>query len=708
MFRNRSAARGVLPLLAAALAFTAAFAFLPRPAAAAGLLIADGGLGGVLAIESHEVEVHIDNGVAVTRVEQVFRNTENRTVEALYTFPVPKQASVSGFSMWIGGREMVGEVVEKEKARQIYESYKQQNRDPGLLEQKDYKTFELRIFPIGPGAEQRVQITYYQELDFDAEWATYVYPLATVAKPGLDSRAQGRFAMNFAVRSEVPIEELLSPSHPTDFAVAKRGSHGMEASLETAGGDLNRDVVVAYRAARAHTGLDLVSSKPDGEDGFFLLTLTAGDELAGNGAGQGATDYLFLLDVSGSMSEDGKLAQSRGSLAAFIEGLGDNDRFEVLAFNIDPQPLFGQLESGAVANKAAARDFLESRRAGGGTQLRPALEAAWRYKDPQRPLVLVLLSDGMTEQQERGELLRLLSQRPSGVRFFAIGVGNEVNRPLLEQLSTEAGGLAAFVSAGDDFQRQAQAFRRKLLRPAAAKPRIEFEGGGVYDLEPATLPDLYHGAPVRLYGRYRQPGSAVVVLKATVDGRPLERRIPIDLPSGAGDHPEIERMWALKRVDRLEKEADAKGGRDRATVDEIVRLGEAFSIVTEHTSFLVLENDGEYQRWKIERRNALRLERDRAAQAGRDGELEKLRQKARAELGPHPFEKLAQDLREALPQRDRAPAPAARPARGFDVDFGGGSSGGGGATRGGGGAWDGRAALLLVLFAGLVMLRRRA
>ena len=113
-------------------------------------------------------------------------NTENRMVEALYTFPVPKGASVSNFSMWIGGKEMIGEVVEKERAREIYESYKQTRRDPGLLEQVDYKRFEMRIFPIPAGAEQRVKLTYYQELDTDHDWATYVYPLATVSRPGID------------------------------------------------------------------------------------------------------------------------------------------------------------------------------------------------------------------------------------------------------------------------------------------------------------------------------------------------------------------------------------------------------------------------------------------------------------------------------------------------------------------------------------------
>src|SRR5207253_2728404 len=121
----------------------------PR-ARAAGLLVADGGLGGALEIKEHSAKVTINNGIAVTEVTQVFVNTENRPVEALYTFPVPRGASVSNFSMWINGKEMTGEVLEKQKAHQIYDSNKQRRRDPGLLEQTDYRTFEMRIFPIGP------------------------------------------------------------------------------------------------------------------------------------------------------------------------------------------------------------------------------------------------------------------------------------------------------------------------------------------------------------------------------------------------------------------------------------------------------------------------------------------------------------------------------------------------------------------------------
>ncbi len=265
--------------LLSALCLTLVIGSLISPAAhGAGLLVADGGFGGVLEIEEHSAQVTIKNGIAVTQVTQVFRNTENRVVEALYTFPVPEGASVANFSMWINGKEMVGEVVEKERARQIYESYKQTRRDPGLLEQVDYKTFEMRIFPIAAGAEQRVEITYYQELDFDHDRATYVYPLATTTQEA-DSATRGRFALDLDVKSEVPIVKLESPSHGDEFVVVAHTEAYHQASLETTGGDLDRDLVLTYEVSRPFTGLDLLTSRVDGEDGFFQLTLTAGEEL---------------------------------------------------------------------------------------------------------------------------------------------------------------------------------------------------------------------------------------------------------------------------------------------------------------------------------------------------------------------------------------------------------------------------------------------
>lgn len=637
---------------------------------AAGLLIADGGLGGVLEIEEHNVRVTINNGVAVTRVTQVFRNTEKRQVEALYTFPVPRGASVANFSMWINGREMVGEVVEKKRARRIYDSYKKKRRDPGLLEQVDYKTFEMRIFPIAAGARQKVEIVYYQELGVDNDQVTYVYPLATVTRRDVDARATGKFAIDVDIKSAAPITSVDSPSHPDGFVVARQGDTLVQASLESAGGSLASDVVVHYALSRPRTGIDLITSRTPGQDGTFMLTLTAGRELAKKNAGM---DYVFLLDISGSMAHDGKLVTSKHAVEAFIDELDDEDRFEVMTFNVSPHTLFGALRPADVGARQQARAFLSSRQARGGTVLAPAMTTAYRYSDPDRTLNVVILSDGMTEQKERRALLTLIGSRPRNTRVFCIGVGNEVNRPLLEQLADDSGGLAAFISRGDDFKRQARAFRRKLMHPVATGLDIRFDGIQVYDVEPRILPNLYHGAPVRIYGRYKGSGTARVTLKASVQGLELDQTTELPFPAEDAGNPEIERMWAFKRVSRLLKKADRTGTREQVAA-EVIRLAEEYSIVTEYTSFLVLENDAEYKRWKIQRRNAERLDRDRRAQAGRQEALEAIRRKALADLGPRPARVSGNG---APPAAGQSPAPAAQPSpapavrpRSRVVDFG--------------------------------------
>lgn len=599
------------------------------PVPAAGLLIADGGFGGTLEIVEHDVRVTINNGIAVTEVTQIFRNRENRQVEALYTFPVPQGASVSNFSMWINGREMVGEVVEKERAREIYNSYKQRKRDPGLLEQTSYKTFEMRIFPIAPDARQKVQIIYYQELEFDHDWATYVYPLASTTGRQVDSSVQRRFSVAVDVKSAIPFTAVESPSHAEDFLIVDHTDTYFEASLENREGDLARDVVLAFRVTRPVTGLDLLASKTGGEDGYFALTLTAGEELEKMQTG---ADYVFILDISGSMADQGKLSTSVNSLQAFVNALGEEDRFEIVTFNKRPYTLFNELVGAGKDTVPRAVSFLNSQEARGGTSLQPALAAAYKYAASDRVLNTVILSDGMTEQDERRVLMEMIRSRPGNVRVFCIGVGNEINRSLLQQMAEDAGGLAAFLSRGDNFERQAKAFRRKLLHPVATGLQISFAGVETYDIEPENIPNLYHGMPVRMYGRYRKSGTVEVQVRAEVNGRVVATTAQLTFPAEEDTNPEIERMWAWHRMEHLKREHEISGS--RSLVDEIIRLGEGYSITSEHTSFLVLENDGEYQRWKIERRNAARIQRDRAAQSRLRRELEALRTRAMENIGP--------------------------------------------------------------------------
>jgi Ca-activated chloride channel family protein len=171
-------------------------------------------------------------------------------------------------------------------------------------------------------------------------------------------------------------------------------------------------------------------------------------------------------------------------------------------------------------------------------------------------------------------------------------------------------------------------------------------------------------------------------VQAFVDGRLTDQTVEVDIPEIDEQNPQIERMWAWHKVQGLLREADRTGSR-RSVVDEVVRLGEAYSIATEYTSFIVLENDGEYRRWKIDRRNALRLQRDRSTHEALRQRLQDLRAQALSDLGPAPPEQRLASATPTARSSPVAPQPRTQPPppppprqqrrRGFDLDFGGGA-----------------------------------
>src|SRR5580704_9939420 len=120
-----------------------------------------------LALVNHRVQIALEDQVAVTHVEQSFRNSTSQALEATYLFPVPHGASVTKFSMWVNGRETKGELLDAPQARQIYNDIVRRLKDPGLLEYVDSNTFRLRVFPIAPHSDQKVSLTYSSVLTRD-------------------------------------------------------------------------------------------------------------------------------------------------------------------------------------------------------------------------------------------------------------------------------------------------------------------------------------------------------------------------------------------------------------------------------------------------------------------------------------------------------------------------------------------------------------
>ena len=182
------------------------------------------------------VEVAIVGQVATTKVEQSYRTTTDRDLEAEYIFPLPAGASVRDFSMWVGGKRFKGEAVDAKAARQTYEDIVRRLQDPGLLEYIGRDLWKVRIYPVLRRGEQKIEITYTSILPAEGEMISYQYLLRT----GQTVRTTEKdFTMVVRIKSEAPLGPIYSPSHAVELV--RRGDREAIVSFEQARCPLDKD-----------------------------------------------------------------------------------------------------------------------------------------------------------------------------------------------------------------------------------------------------------------------------------------------------------------------------------------------------------------------------------------------------------------------------------------------------------------------------------
>src|SRR5687767_12869770 len=134
---------------------------------AAGILTPKGAPRIPIQIKDHHVDVVINNGFARTEVQQTFFNPNPTNLEAIYSFPLPKSASLSEVTIFAGEKEIHGEVLEKKEANQVYEAEKQSGSDTGKADKNGFQSFDFSVYPVRAQAETRIRFVYYQPLEID-------------------------------------------------------------------------------------------------------------------------------------------------------------------------------------------------------------------------------------------------------------------------------------------------------------------------------------------------------------------------------------------------------------------------------------------------------------------------------------------------------------------------------------------------------------
>jgi Ca-activated chloride channel family protein len=611
------------------------FAILWNTAAhAAGLLTPTGSGHAPLEIMEHHVEVVIEDGYAITTVEQVFGNPNGEDLEAVYSFPVPENAAVGEFAFWIDGQAVTGEVLEKQQAREIYEQEKQAGREAAITEQDAYRAFDISVYPVRAGQDAYVRLTYIQPVHVDSSVGRYVYPLE---EGGVDEErlsfwtyqeaVRERFSFNLEFRSSWPVDEFRLPQHPqamiqqtsgNEWQVTLANEHQAsdEGVQEQAGNRvvrrLDQDVVVYWRQAQDLPGsVELVAHKEQARGrGTFMMTLTPGDDLAPITRGR---DWVFVLDFSGSM--EGKFRSLVEGVERGLASLNPNDRFRIILFNNKAREITRSFEPATPETVQHYISIIAALHPENGTNLYAGLEMGMNLLDADRSSALVLVTDGVANVglTQRRDFLDLLDRHDA--RLFTFVMGNSANRPLLEGMAKASNGFAMNVSNGDEIAGKLMEATSRLTHEAFHDVDVRFSGAKVGDLTPGRIGSLYRGQQLIIFGHYWGGGEARVTVDGLVAGQGHSYSTIFEFPETATQHPEIERLWAFAKIEDLQGRLNYFGeGADieQAITDVAVENG----LVTNYTSMIVLREE-RFAELGIDRLNMARVAKEQLARQER-------------------------------------------------------------------------------------------
>ncbi len=554
-------------------------------------------------LQATSVAVRIAGVIADVKVTQVYKNTGQKPIEAVYVFPASTRAAVYGMRMTIGERTIVAEIRKREEARAAYEQARQEGKSASLLEQQRPNVFQMNVANILPGDEIKTELHYTELITHTDAVYQFVYP--TVVGPRYSNQPdataapsekwsqnpylhQGEapttaFDMSISLSTGVPVQETTCPSHQVEIRYDDP-SHARVtlAASEQFGG--NRDFILKYRLAghQIESGLLLYEGR---EENFFLLMAQPPKHFEASQIPP--REYIFIVDVSGSM-HGFPLEISKKLMNDLLGGLRPTDTFNVLLFSGGSQLLGEKSLPATTENVGQAQNLIGRQQGGGGTELLPALKRALQLpRAAKSARTLVMVTDGyVTVEAEAFDLIR---KNLGNANFFSFGIGSSVNRFLIEGMARAGAGEPAVITKPDGAPAAAERFRTYIQSPLLTGIRLEWGGFEAYDVEPMAVPDVFAERPVLVYGKWRSQAKGTIKITGLAGHEPYSKTIEVSGVKPVEANAALRYLWARSRIAQLGDYNLLQ--RDDQRIAEITNLALRYNLLSAYTSFVAIDSE---------------------------------------------------------------------------------------------------------------------
>ncbi len=547
-----------------------------------------------LQIQSQSVDVVMRDELAETKVEQRFFNPSGRDVEGYYWFTIPEGSHLTSFALETNGQLVEGEVVERKQAAKTYEETVRRANDPALLEWIDERTVRARIFPVPSLGTRRIVVRYQQLLTEAEGKLRYSYPLAG---PGNKQTAS---IEDFSL--SVDLGELSEHYEVATLAEARVEGDGKRVTMRRSGYTPRADfqLELTHKPGQELPPLRLSVLEPGGNQArYAMVRYTPDVDFDAVPMPKGQVVVVVDTSAAGDPAE----YQTRLAVAeAFLRSLSAGDEFAVVSADVRAQVLYPEngMAPAGPDTVSAALERLAEHGTGGATDLGAIFERALeRVHGLEQPAV-VYIGDGMATSGERAgdalaERLRR-SMTGSRARLFTVGVGQEVDEPLLLALARIGGGINVRVQTPEQAIVRALELSGALKTPTITDLELDL-GEGLDDVFTNVSGKLSRGQGLVLLARTHHDLPQEVTIRGRLGGEDFERTHRLERTTGVLGQV-VPRLWAAAYIERLM--GDSRG--PQAVRGKILSLGLEYGLMSPYTSILALESEQAYARSGIQRR----------------------------------------------------------------------------------------------------------
>jgi Ca-activated chloride channel family protein len=542
-----------------------------------------------LKVKSLKIDTKVKGQVSTTRITQVFLNDLDFAIDGVFFYPLPEDATFVDFATWDGDKKLIGRVLERNEAKEIYLSIVRKSWDPGLFEYAGVNLFQARVFPVPARGEKKIEFAYSQVLKADHGMVSYTYPLQSGTKA--NPQALGSVVLTMIIEGDQGIKTIYSPSHKID--IQREGDRQAKLSFEAKNLQPDRNFQLFYSLSNADFGMSLMTYREAADDGYFMIIFAP--KVERDNASIVPKDIIFVLDTSGSMEDEGKISKAISALKFGVRKLNAEDRFNIVVYNTDSNRFREGLVPASADVKNAAISYLDKQAASGGTNIDEALRDALKaFGAGDRPRYLIFATDGLPTVGETNPstiLKHASDENIHKVHIFSFGFGYDVNTFLLDQLAVRNNGVADYIAPKEDLEIKLSNFFEKVSSPIMTDMDVEWGNLRVSDIFPRKLPDMFRGSQMTVLGRYSGTGSFPLTLKGKIRNESRDVKYEKnEFPNISTSNDFLPRIWAMRKVGYLLDEI-RMSGENAEMKNQIIKLAKKYGFVTPYTSYLAAEEE---------------------------------------------------------------------------------------------------------------------